>query len=151
MGVLDFDRFQQETDKMEAFINQQWEKEQELAENDQKVDMFERALMFDEDQMGKDKKPKTQTKKESSKEEKDEFSFLNSDLFNLPKFANKTEEREAKEEERKMKEIDHSNMSKFELEELAIKQRIAKMEDANVALRSWEYQGEVSNNAFTHP
>ena len=42
-------------------------------------------------------------------------------------------------------------LSRFEVEERAIASRILRLEEANLAPRSWELQGEVSINEFMHP
>eukprot|EP01084_Bolivina_argentea_P097204 174760_1 len=175
--TLDMDSFQKQTDEMEAFINQQWDKEKEMAEdgafdllND---DMFERALIFDEEHENNTDKPSvpvTEDKTDAkSPNNDDDFAFLKQhiakdsddeqtakkngdewqDLFNLPKFSSsntQTDDNKEKEEA-----IAPANLSKFELEERAIKERIAKLEEENMKQRTWEYQGEVSNNTFTHP
>lgn len=192
---MDYDTFQKETDEMEAFINKQWSKEQQMAEDGEfdllKDDMFTRALMHDEEleaNMNKSGGRKISHNQDDDEdglgldddennEQEDDFSFLNkyivkdsddemiadnvnkddktkenewNDLFNLPKNIknddvnnNKPSPNDLSEEEQKL--------SKFELEERAIRERINKLESDNIKPRSWEYQGEVSNNKFLHP
>eukprot|EP01084_Bolivina_argentea_P290956 499955_1 len=178
--VLDYDSFQKQTDEMEAFINKQWEKEKEMAE-DGVFDLLnenieERALIFDEmnDNNSDENEPETMDISNKNDDKNDDaFAFLNkhiakdsddeitqdknrtndewNDLFNLPKFSteNTNENMHKNIDNNKKQEIE--NLSKFELEERAIRERISKLEEENVKMRSWEYQGEVSNNKFTHP
>merc|ERR1712129_474111 len=67
--VLNFDSFQQQTDAMEEFINKQWKTEQDMASDDDNLDMFQRALLFDEEQQNEQPK--------MDKNVEDDFAFLN--------------------------------------------------------------------------
>merc|ERR1712129_640532 len=99
--------------------------------------MFQRALMFDEESKNKEKSAQNEDKI-------DDFSFLNqhiikdsdedeptqntetewNDLFNLPKITQSKAEQTGIDNDKLKEKMEKTDLSKFELEELAIKQRI---------------------------
>lgn len=178
---FEIEKFDEKADEIEAFIDAQWKAEDEAFDVDQMGMMERALALEDEEQEERTKgEGATDNKEEKErKEQEDDFAFLDrhiasddeakgdkerteddawNDLFNLPKFESKDVKETygpqcdgQQKSQSEMKEMEEKGLSRFEIEERAIKRRIKKLEEENVAPRSWELQGEVSNNRETHP
>jgi len=85
---------------------------------------------------------------ENAKEESDKNNKNNTQnnidkLFNLSAFPQKNDEQQSTNTIENVK--DESKLSRFEKEEKAIHNKIAKLEEENLAERSWDLQGEATN------